>query len=261
MNRVLISFFLLSSLLIAGLSCQAKQDDATAKGLDMPVAMMDGETITLRQLIDHPGMQDIVDQIILEKLVLKKAADMKLDITDDMVYQVMDPYVAKEGGRRKFLDGQHAKGMTLNQTIYFGKIGLLQEKIVDSMLIEPTYDEVVAFLQTDIGKLAYKMKAQELGKNIEDVTVEDVYDMALQRVRDTKRRDLYDKLEKEILPTGHQVVNLLKAAIKEDSNGDVWVAAEPAPPEEPFELSPGLVPEQLPGEGTTDTIPSEGAVE
>jgi len=252
------ALFLMATALISGLACQAKQAKDPTKGLDMPVATIDGETITLADVVNHPGIQDIVDQIILEKLVMKKAAEQKFEITDDNVYDAMRPYVEREGGRRKFLDEQHQKGLTLQKTVYFGKVGLLQEKIIDSMLEEPTYDEVVAFLQTDVGKVAYKLKAQELGKNQEDVTVEDVYDMALERVRETKRRDLYDKLEKEILPAGHEVVNLMKAAIMDDADGETWVAAEPAPPMEAYEPSGEVIPEQI--INGNEEPPSEGNV-
>jgi len=259
MTLRILAFFIMALALTSAMSCQAKQPNDPQKGLDMPVATIDGETITLADVVNHPGIQDIVGQIILEKLVLKKAAEQKFEITDDNVYEAMQPYVEKQGGRRKFLDEQHQKGLTLKKTIYFGKVGLLQEKIVDSLLTEPTYDEVVAFLQTDTGRLAYKLKAQELGKKPEDITVEEVYDMALDRVRETKRRDLYDKLEKEILPAGHEVVNLMKAAVMDDAEGDTWAALEPAPPEEGYEPSGEVTPEQIIN-GGSEGLPSEGNV-
>lgn len=246
-TALIITSVILMSLVIAGCETQGNTEDSR-QGLNTPLGMVDEEFITVSDLLEHPDSQYIVDELILAKLIQMKAKEEGLDVTDDMVYETMQPYIDKEGGRRAFLDLQHEKGLTLEKTIEYGKIGLLQEMIVDKVLEDPTYDEVVEFLGTDVGQLAYQLKAQELGKSPDDVTVEEVYDMAFDRLLELRRRELYDKLREETLPAGHQVANLLRASKMEDEPGEAWVAAGPAP---------AAAEPEAPVDGDTTVEPSE----
>ncbi len=255
---LVIILFILFILPASG-GCSTDQSSGkAATGLDTPVGMVDGEYITVSDLLNHPDCQTIVDDLIYAKLIEAKAKEKGFVATDDMVFDAMKPYIDKEGGRAAFLDLQHSKGLTLEKTIEFGKIGLLQEDIVNELLVEPTYDEVVDFLNTDAGKFLYNLKAQDLGKSVDEVTVEDVYDDAFNRLLEVRRRDLYDKLRDEILPKGHQVANLLKAAVLDDKPGEAWVAEEPSTPLPPAGELPGATGEE---ETSPGTEPEVGPVE
>jgi hypothetical protein len=215
--------------------CESQNLVEEPKGLDMPVATVDGEAITVADLLEHPDIISITDELIFEKLLWKEAEEKGWEVTEEMVFETMQPYVGRAGGRQAFLDLQHEKGLTFDKIIYFGKLGLLQEMMVDDLVEEPTYDEVVEFLETDVGQLAYQIKAGELGKDPDEVTVEEVYDMALDRIREVRARELYEALREDILPAGHEVANLLKAAILDDPKGEAWIAAEPEPVTSPIE--------------------------
>jgi hypothetical protein len=208
--------------------CNQQATGEVPKGLETPIAKVDGEFITVADLLEHPGAQDLVDELIYERLVTAKANEMGLDVTEEMVLSAMEPYIVRAGGRMPYLERQREMGMTYDKMIQHGKLSLFQDMILDDMIEEPVYDDVVEFLETQYGEEILRQKAEELGKPVEDVTVEEAYDdavMVLQALR--KRKVLEERTLDETLPVGHEVVNLLRAALLNDPRGDEWAAADP----------------------------------
>ncbi len=210
--------------------CEARVPDEPQGGLDTPLAKIDGKFITVGDMLEHPGAMDLVEELIYEELVKMKGAELGLSVSDQAVLDVMQPYVEQAGGRAAFLEQQRKMGMTYEKIIENGKLSLLQDAIVESMVQEPTYDEVVDFLDTEYGAKVLTKTADQLGKAVEDVTVEEAYDNAASMLRDMRKyKVLQDGTLHEVLPQGHEVVNLLLATAFDDPEGDAWVAASPEP--------------------------------
>jgi hypothetical protein len=253
---VIILAALAAAAVFAGgaMGCGAQQAADVPTGLDTPLAIVDNEYITVRDLLDHPGAQELVDELVYERLVLKKAEEMGLEVTEEMVLAVMEPYVSRAGGRAPFMDMQRKAGMTYEKIILHGRLGLLQEQIVEGLIEKPTYDEVVEFLETPDAAELLAQKGIELGKSAEDVTVEDVFDDAVKWLEDYRKwKVAKEGTLEQMLPSGHEVANLLRATALDDPKGDAWVAADPSVAQaeegEALEGEPGLIEEPAADEG------------
>ncbi len=197
-------------------------------GLDTPVAKIDGGFITAKELLEHPRAQDIVDELIYEKLILKKARELNLEVSDEEVLATIENYAARQDGRRAFIEEQWESGLTLNRLIVLGRITMLEGMIIEQKIEDPSRDEVVEFLEGQFGEMLINAKASDLGISPDDVTVEDVYDDASKQLRELKLKKALESraVVEDVLRSGHEVVNLLRLTAKDDPEGETWAAAD-----------------------------------
>ena len=227
LSLLLISIVVIVALVfIAG--CSSDRVSDIPGGLDTPVAKIDGGFITARELLEHPGAQDIVDELIYEKLILKKAGELNLEVSDDEVLATIESYAAKQDGRRAFIEEQWESGLTLDRLIELGRITILEGKIIEHKIEDPSRDEVIEFIEGQFGEMLINAKAADLGISPDEVTVEDVYDDASRQLRELMlKRALESRVVVEdVLRSGHEVVNLLRLTAKDDPEGEAWASVD-----------------------------------
>lgn len=222
----------LIALAFAG-GCSAQGTVEIGAGLDTPVAKVDGGFITVRELLKHPGAITIVDELIYEKLINKKADAMGIAVTDDMAFEKIGEYSSGIGGRRAFMEEQWAMGLNYESVLRFSKLTLQQEMIIEGMVEEPSREIVLELLESQYGEKLFSLKAQELGKFTDEVTIEEVYDDGVALYKEIAKNKLFQegKLE-ELLPQEYEVVNLLRITGRDDPDGEAWAAADPGTPAE-----------------------------